>query len=566
MKKTLALFLKQNWKLLLFFSFWIAYFAAFWSRAIFFDSQGNFWAGHVNLWGDWPAHFTMANAMATRGLFIDSPFLIHANFSYPFVADYLSALLLNAGVPFIPAFTVPSFFFSLLIVAALYLFYKTLFVSKKVAVTATMIFLFNGGIGFYYFLQDIANSASPLATFLAPAHEYTRMDNLGIRWISVIDSMIIPQRSFAMGFSCALIALAMVYRIFFSRKNSDLILFGKKIAKKWQIFFVGLLLGFLPILHTHSFLATFIFLSWWAILDLGLLTKPKERMSHFLDWITIAGVTSLIALPLLKIYFLTNTGNNFFHIQLGWMANEFHLNWLDFTWRNWGITPIFAVLAWIFIYVKTKYKLVAALILPSFFIFMLSNIFLFQPWSWDNTKLLVWFLLGSSALISYFLVHFFQSKNKVLRLAMIILFLIVTGSGIIDAYRIQRVDLHSYQEYDQSEFVLANWVKANTDKNSIWLTPENHNTWLFNLTGRQAVLAYPGWLWTQGYDYLPTQAKVIQMYQGQPAALMDFEEYQVNYAIIGQEELRSMGANKEFFDQHFPVAFEYAGTTIYKVK
>lgn len=555
MRKNFSHFLALNWKILLFFSAWIVYFAFFWSRAVFFDSQGNFWAGHVNIWGDWAAHFTMATAMAQRGLFIHSPFLLGATFSYPFVADYISAVLLNAGFPFIPAFTVPSFIFSIMIVVALYYFYKTVFTSKKVAVTATCIFLFNGGIGFYYFFKDILAASNPLDTLFHPAHEYTRIDILGIRWISVIDSMIIPQRSFALGFSCALIALSMIYHHFFAQKKVPL--------KKWQLIFVGGLLGLLPILHTHSFLAVFIFLTWWSVLDVGFLTKGKEKLLHLREWLTIGGVTSLIALPLLKIFFLTNTSHNFFHVQLGWMAEEFHLNWIEFTWRNWGITPILAIIAWVFLYNKTKQKLTALLMLPSFLLFGLSNIFLFQPWSWDNTKLLVWFLLGSSGLISYFLWHFFQSKWKVVA---VLLFFIVTASGIIDAYRIQLIQLHSYQEYSHSEFVLADWVEQNTDKNAIWLTAQPHNHWLFNLTGRQTVLAYPGWLWTQGYEYLPTQVDVETMYAGGIHTEQLLNKYDVDYVVVGPDEWRDLKANQTYFDQHFRAVYQLDSTTIYKVK
>ncbi len=553
MKKNFSAFLSRNWQLLLFLGFWTVYFALFWSKAIFFDEQGNFWAGHVNIWGDWAAHFTMATAMAERGLFIKSPFLIGANFSYPFVADYISALLLNLGLPFIQAFTIPSFFFSLLIVWALYYFYRTFFISRKVAVVATCIFLFNGGLGFLQFIQDILISTEPLTTLLNPAHEYTRIDEMGIRWISVIDSMIIPQRSFALGFSCALIAIAMIYKIFFAKAKSQ----------TWQLLLIGVLLGFLPILHTHSFLAAFIFLSWWVIVDLAFLSKAQQRVEHFKKWAVIVITTLAISVPLIKLFFLTNASHNFFHVQLGWMASEFGLNWFTFIWRNFGITPVLAVIAWIFFFQKAKTRLNALLFLPSFVIFGLSNLFLFQPWSWDNTKLLVWFLLGTSGLISAFLLHFAKSKWKFVA---IVLFFVVTASGIIDAYRIERITLHSYQEYSSNEFVLANWVKTNTDKNSIWLTGHPHNHWLFNLTGRQTVLAYPGWLWTQGYNYLPVQNDVTQMYDGNQFSLDLLKKYGVNYAIIGpNEHTTDIHANRDFFDTNFKVVYQFNDTVIYKI-
>ncbi len=564
MKKFLSLY----WPLILFFSFWLVYFALFWSRGVYYDAAGDLWAGHVNIWGDWAAHFTMGNAMAVRGLFIKSPFLLNANFSYPFVADYISALLVQIGVPFITAFLFPSFVFSILIVVALYYFYKTLFQSRKISLIATCIFLFNGGVGFYYFFQDIAQSSQPLQTFLIPLHEYTRIDEQGIKWISVIDSMIIPQRSFAMGFSCAILALAFVYKIFFLPPQKK-----RQPQHEYRMLIViGVLLGFLPILHTHSFLASFIFLTCWAVTDLFFFASPEKRLEHLKKWSLIAITTSVIALPLMKYYFLHNVSNNFFQWYPGWMSTDFHENWLIFTWKNWGITPILAIIGVWVAFKKLKDKKLAILILPSFLIFILCNLFLFQPWSWDNTKLLVWFLLGSSGLISYLLFQFYQLKwdNIALKylktLLVVSVFLVVTASGMIDAYRIQLIDQHSYMMYNSEELQLTKWVKGNTNPNSIWLTGHQHNHWLFNLTGRQAVMAYPGWLWTQGYDFFPAQNNVSAMYLGSATSLELLHQYQVNYVVVGPNEKIELQANQEFFDQHFPVVYEHGLTKIYQVK
>ncbi len=560
-------FLKKHWPLFLFFGFWGIYFARFWSKALFYDAQGDFWAGHVNLWGDWAAHFTMGTAMAARGLFIKSPFLLGANFSYPFVADLISGLLLNAGFPLISAFTFPSFCFSILIVVALYVFYKTIFQSKKVAVIAASIFLFNGGLGFYYFFQDVIHSATPLITFFQPIHEYTRMDDYGIKWISVIDSMIIPQRSFALGFSCALFALAMVYTIFFSRR--------KKIQPKrefWQLIFIGVLLGFLPLLHTHSFLASFLFLTCWSLTDLLFLAPIADRGTHFKKWAIIAVTTSLIALPLVKLYFLHNVNNDFFHWYPGWMAIDFKQNWLFFTWQNWGFTVPFALVSLYLLLKVFKNQRLAALLLPGFLIFILSNLFLFQPWSWDNTKLLVWFLLISSGLIANSLVRMNRMKYRsgalqyAKSILIVFLFFLVTASGIIDAYRIQLISTHSYMMYSASDLVLTKWARENTSVNSIWLTGDQHNHWLFNLTGRQAVMTYPGWLWTQGYDFRPVESDLYRMYAGVPEAAELLKKYQVEYVVVGDAERVELHANQPFFDTTFPVAFRNESTTIYKVK
>ncbi len=562
---SLRTFLKTRKLIFVFFSLWIIYFAFFWSNALYFDKLGNFWAGHVNIWGDWAAHFTMATAMSQRGLLLtQSPFLIGAHFSYPFGADLISAFLIKMGMPLILSFVIPSFLFSLLFIICLVIFYKTLFQSSKIALLATTLFLCNGGIGFYYFFRDVFQSSQPWITFLNPLHEYTRIDEEGIRWISVIDSMVIPQRSFALGFSGALLALALIFTLFFKSSIAW--------KKRYRYFAViGLLIGFLPILHTHSFLAVFIFLCWWTFYDL-FLAQPQVQKKHFLGWIVVAISTSLIAIPLIKIFFITNVNENFFQLYPGWMASDFHQNWLIFTWKNWGITPLLAIISFIFLLHKSKLKTVGYLLLPSFLLFVLANIFLFQPWVWDNTKLLVWFLLGSSGAIAYFLSQFYQLKShffpnqKVRMWIVVILFFLLTASGIIDTYRILLVPSHSYMMYSATEMKLAEWAKTNTATNSIWVTGNQHNHWLFNLTGRQSLMTYPGWLWTQGYNYLPVQHDVENIYKGTPFSLNLLQEYNVNYVVIGESERKDLFANELFFAHSFPVIYQLGTTKIYQIK
>ena len=198
---------------------WTIYFVAFWSQALFYSPTGDLVAGHVNIWGDWAVHLTMVSSLAERGLWLTrSPLLITAPFSYPFAANALSAGLNQLGISLINSLVIPSLIFSVLTVLTLLGFYKQFLRSTKQAMMATTIFLLNGGIGFYYFFKDIASSATPLLTAINPPHEYTRLDTEGMKWISVIDSMMIPQRAFNLGFPLALIILIIVLSVIVAPK------------------------------------------------------------------------------------------------------------------------------------------------------------------------------------------------------------------------------------------------------------------------------------------------------------------------------------------------------------
>jgi hypothetical protein len=543
-----------------YFLFWTVYFAVFWARSVYFNAQGELVAGHINIWGDWAAHFTMTSALLARGPLISSPFLLNAQFSYPFFVDFVSACLLKLYLPFLLSFLLPSFLFSVGLVFALYFFYRTVWQSKKLAILASLIFLLNGGMGFSYYFQDVFHSAKPIQTIINPLHEYTHIESQHIEWISVIDSMVIPQRAFLMGFPIALIVLSLVWRALEKKQKTG--------WKKGGILAAGLLFGLLPIIHTHSFLAVAIILAWWFCFDLWSCSHRWECMKL---WVVFGCMSAAIAFPLLKMFFIGHITGSFFHWYPGWLAKDAQQNWLFFWWQNWGVTPWLAGIASMVLMWKTRQKkrkiaLQLMKVVPFWVLFGLANLVLFQPYAWDNTKIIVWSSLGISALAASCLGILFTHLRKSLALPLaVILFLLMIFAGTLDAYRAQRIDLHSYTMYSQQELSLADWAKQNTDVDSVWLTSDQHNHWLYNLTGRQAVMVFRGWLWTHGYAYRPIEDDVFQMFTGAPNALSLLQKYHVQYVVIGISERRDFYANEAFFSQHFPIVKQNDNTKIYKI-
>lgn len=582
---------RRNFLVGAWFSFWIIYFGFFWVGALSFNQTGNLVAGHVNIWGDWAAHFTMGNAMAQRGFLLkSSPFLWGASFSYPFIADLISAILLRLTDDLILSFILPSFLLSIFFVWALYYFFLQLWQDSKRALLSSTIFLFNGGVGFYFFIKEIISAKNPLHIFLNPPHEFTRLDIQNIKWINVIDSMMIPQRAFLLGFPLALLALSLIYKNFYLAKK----------AKLWQIIFAGIILGVMPLIHTHSFLASFIILAFWMVGSILEKTTwnnkhARAQLSAFGDsidrsksakrsiaarqkvikfWFSLIFTTSIIALPIIKLFFWNQIGDNFFKFYPGWLAKEFEMNWLVFWFKNWFLVPPLAILG--FLVASAKNKQNFFIFGPFVFIFILVNLFLFQPFPWDNTKLIIWSSVGFSYLVVYILEVILKKKSffkfkfattfKLKKIILGIVFLSLVASGIIDVYRIIRHDLHSYTLYSREELKLDDWVKNNTATTSIWLTGEKHNHFLFNLTGRQSLLTYRGWLWTHGYKYHQIEKDVKQMFAHPLTSQKLFEKYEVDYIVIGYNEKKVWQANEAEFENNFPLIKKTKNYKIFKLK
>lgn len=587
------LFQKKTVVLGIYFASWLLYFFYLWSNAFWIGKEGQIMTQQVNIWGDWAAHFTMGSAMAERGAFLkESPLLKGASFSYPFVADLISGLLAKSGVDFFMAFVLPSFLFSVVSIIMLYIFYKNISKSWVISIIASCIFLFNGGVGFYYYFSDIAKSTTPLLTALNPPTEYTNLEHLHYRWISVVTSMLIPQRAFALGFPITLFALLFVYQNMLAKKPSWI-----------KTTVAGVLFGFLPIIHSHTFIAVFVILACWSATDV-LFTfhnkkKTKQKLTH---WLLLLGIVSCISLPLIQAFIHgTVSSTKFMRWYPGWyMYKEYKETetLLSFWFKNWGITPVVALAGWAAVVWKTKgstkyTKLhTFGIYLPFFLLFLLTNLMLFQPGVWDNTKILVWASLGFSLLAGhslYYLWHSFEKpttlwkilvekllffwkkqtravtvKQVLVKSVVVLMFVFMTLTGIIDAYRAIRFDIHSYGMYSREELVLAQWVKKNTPKDSVWLTATHHNHWLFNLTGRQAVMTYPGWLWTHGYNYISVEGDVRSLYlnPGQPDLIA---KHGIDYAVVGPAERNNLHARDEDFKKGYEIVYRSTTNTIYKL-
>lgn len=560
--------------MLFFFSFWVLYFLAFWRKSLFFDAQGNLVAGHVNIWGDWAVHMTMTSAMSFRSLILQqSPLLLEAPFRYPFGANFLSAVLVRLGLDLTNAMVIISLISSIMFIATLLLFFNVLLKSAVKAVIASTLVLLNGGVTFSFFARHIMMSDTPLQTLISPPHEYTNLDEYHIRIINIIGSMIIPQRGFAIGVSVSLLALTLI--IIYVRNDT---------SKNWKmlLFPAGLLLGFLPILHTHSFLMSFIVLVFWSAAVLVSALKPaNDSLTQRLIYrsaplLALATVVSLISVPLMLYFFVGPSEGSFINWYPGWYAKERGINWFWFWFLNWGLVPVTALVGLWIVTTRPKdlYKKMQNFLVyfPFFLIFILANFWLFQPFIWDNTKLIVWSSLGFAALCTIVLSYAWNSAKKIqnvvardsVRITTMLLFASFIASGSIDAYWTLRHDLHSFTMFTSEELALAKWVKESTEPNSTWLTGDQHNHWLYNLTGRQPVMTYRGWMWTHGYKYRPIERDVVNMFRWPANNMHLFDHYNIDYVVIGPNELDVWQANQEEIESAFIKILETEHYSIYQ--
>ncbi len=528
---------------------------------LYYNPQGDLVAGWINVWGDFPAHFAYSAPFAYRSFpywFNANPIFLLSKFNYPFVADLISGLLIKSGFNLVNSFVFPSIVFSFLF---LYLFYKFAYQQSKsnlVSFLTINIFLLSGGLGFYYFFKE---DFSDFKNTLVIAKEYTHLENYGIKWINVITSELIPQRAFLIGLP---INLFILYKL-----NNYIVQYKSPLIKAKNMYIkialLGLLAGILPIIHMHSFIALFIFCLFLFLY-------------HFKQFKKLLVFAIFVALPAVSLYFL------FFYKQIdtktfieyfpGWMSNskEFNKPILEFWWWNFGLFLPLSLISY-FVLKLYKYYLYTAAI----FIFILCHLYKFQPWAWDNSKLLTYWYLIFSIGVSRLLVAFMKvsplKRTDLLKglsripFVMVGAFLtiVLTLSGLLDTLNLANYKKNSYAINSHEELGYSSGINKVINSGDVVLSATRHNNPISNFTKAQVVMGYGGWLWSYGINFYPVQDDLYKMYRD-PANTKDlYKKYDVKYVFISDAERNEFLPYEDYFDLNYQMVYKYGNSKLFKI-
>ncbi len=500
-------------------------------------------------YGDLPFHLTTISQMAFGQVFPpQNPFYSGLPLVYPYLINLYSSTLVYYGFDLRTSIIIPGMLLGLALIALIYEF--VLVITKKhfVAVLATLLYFLQGGTGFYYFLKDNFFSAGNiLLTLSMPSEmiEYSHLFRENIQWGNFLTRMIVPERSILFGIPAGIMAL----RILFFRGNDT------KISRP-EIVISAILLGFMPLLHTHTVLA-FIFI----LPILTLFTFLKNRDLNYLKSILlICAFTILLAAPLIPTFFghIENT-DSFFKFHFGWMTDFSKESFFSFWFKNTYLyIPIsLAVLLW-----PKKFNAeIRILQFASLALFIILNIALFSPYNWDNVKFLFWaglFWVISSASLIDLVIR--QAKTKIIYIPVGIIILTMISSALLSYHR--EVNLQ-YMLFSKTDIEAADYFKYKTDQKALVLTETVHNSPASNLAGRQITMGYPGSLWVHGIKYGNRESQVKAVLGGENNSKDIIQMLNINYALIPnfQSELK---IDRDFFTQ-FPLVYENSNFKVYKL-
>lgn len=527
------------------YSFWIVLFTWLYSRVITVRYDGIYTAP-LNNFGDLPFHLSIVTSFAYGSNFPpQNPIYAGIKFTYSFVIDLITSLFIKIGFGLQSAFFIENFALTLLLLILIYKLTIKLTRDKIAARIAPFIFFFNGGLGFINLFRDGFNLSK---TFTMNSSMKFFGSDIPLRMGNVITTMLIPQRSLLLG-------LPLVAAIILFWKVS----IDEPEKRRKCMIWAGVCAGILPLSHAHGFLAVM------------MVAPIMTLLFWYREWIWFYLISGVIASP--QIWWLSSTGVKNKAFKFGWWAEYGNSNAILFWFANAVIFILLILFFYIFLTKSKKYdeksfKEKTFLLyderlfcLPFIVWFIVPNIISLAPWSWDNTKVLIYWLLAFSPIVAVVIVTLWMTKDRWLRILAVVFFIMLTLSGVLDVARalssIEEVRLFTNEDIKVAEF-----LRENTPPKSVILHAPQHNS-ANALSGRLSYMGYPGHLWTHGIDYAKREMVAKVIYQGGGQAAAPISIAGINYIVIGPVERRTLNVNEQYFKEYYPVVFEYGDVRVF---
>jgi hypothetical protein len=503
--------------------------------------DGTYYVQPVHAYGDISLHLGIISSFVYGNNFPpQNPNFSGGAISYPFMIDYLTALFIQPmGLTYQNAFAFTGVIFFSLLIILLAFFVIDLSRSKKVALLTLLLFLFSGGFGFIYALDNFLTSGKNIFDFLLQLpQDYTAIKDIGYWWINVNLSMLLPQRSFLFGFGISLLVLS----IFLNLKSQFHI----------KSYILGvILLALLPLIHAHSLIALAPFIIYFLLFIFK--DQKTDRIVLFL-----IGLNGLIAAFLLSRQFLAQSTNlvSLFSWQIGWMSHDESL--LRFYLKNFGL--VLVVLPMAFYFLKKRSTL-WQLGIVSLIWFVLPSVMIFQPWDFDNIKLFIYWYFFATILMADFFIRFFN-QGIFKKLIVVFSVILIVMAGSLDVMRILTSAGTRYPIYEISAIRLSDFLRQNTPTNSVIVSADKFDNPAVSLAGRKVVMGFSPWLWTYGLNYSTRQQVLTNILAGQVNP-QDIKKYHITHVIFFPNV--SYTQNQQYFDEHYQLIYNQDGYRIYKL-
>ena len=492
------------------------------------DESGSLFAFHT-VWADYPWHTSLITAIVYQDTFsfpLSNPQFHGIEMHYPFIIDFYSAVLMKAGLTLRSAILIPNVLFHLAFFGLLYFLGYRLTGLKGAGIGAAVIFIL---AGFPAGLQAIA-----------------------IHFLNPMYAVIMPQRTAIIGMAVSFVVYLLLFHALCAarRVEEEAAIFEGPYK---ELILAGVLIGLLPYIHAHSFIATGFVAFWLAAFNL--LNKREWRIVIYL-------FLPLILLSLPQILSIrTGVSEGFFTLYPCW-ADTTRDTIMSFDWSSpaaslssmiktallietfWALNAGALLVLMVLGFLKANHE-TRFFYLPFLLLFVLANVVKFQPWYFDNYKLFLHWLALTAVMAPLALCWLPDFSKKGKSIVAVSLAALLIGSTVFGVVTHANMIQNTYAVWSGEEIEMAEWVRDSTPPDAVFLTGTAHNHPIPSLTGRPRVMGYEGWLWSHGISWTSITARkqdMKAMYSGNYTLL---QNYGVDFVCIGPYE-RAFAAENHF--------------------
>jgi hypothetical protein len=518
-------------------------------QAVYQTPAGIFTGARSNL-GDLTLHLQVISSFSQGQNFPpEDPTFAGVRFAYPFLVDFLAAMLIRAGAGILDAMWIENMTLAIALVGMIHYWTLLLTRSRLAGLIAPALVIFSGGLGWTWILQEVhltPNGLIPLLEHLP--HDYTILDAPGIlRWGNSLTTLFVTQRSILFGMPLALCIFCLWWKSIAAGEEQE----ATEDSSRRRMAAAGVFAGLLPLTHAHTFLVVMSAAGCLALLFWKLWRR-------WLEFFAIAGV---VALP--QLLWLGKSGGVKLGGYLAWQPGWDHakVNPVLFWLVNTGlfIPLLLMALSWR----RPDMALPKRLLMfyaPFLLYFIVPNLVRLAPWIWDNVKVLIYWYVASAPLVALLLARGLSQKSGWRWLAAGALATLLL-SGALDIFRVASGQA-AYREFDTDGVALASAISAQAPPRALVLHAPNFYSPVF-LTGRRSLLGYPGWIASRGLDYSQREAEIVRMYAGAQDAEALLRRYRVDYVLISPAETSGLPVSMQFWSR-YPLAARIGPYRLYR--
>lgn len=579
------------------------------THTLLVKEDGSLYAGQVT-YGDMNMHLGFITSIAVQGTFPPEYSIFPgAAISYPFLCDSISSSLYVFGSSLRFAYILPMLVAVLQVFYGFYVFLFEWFKKQSVALTGWILFFFCGGFGFIYFLDGVLSDPSIFTRIFKDFYMTpTNCTDYNLRWVNVIVDMLIPQRASLFGWAMLFPILALLYKSVFQNKKYFLL--------------IGVLIGGMPMIHTHSFLVLGMVCAGWCLCWLWRLTPWNGKITTWVkQYVVFIIVGLLLIMEVIRFYANVIPSNVLMMIPITIIGicviagiyglyHAYKEKKLKEFFESWGVLLLVVLLLaipqlvtwtfkqasegsflqgrfnwvneldpYIWFYIKNL-GFVALLVIPSFvrcrkedlkiifpgiLLWILAEFIQFQPNSYDNNKILYPAYALLCGVVASYLVEVFtkikEKKNRIITI--VIVFFICTISALLT---LGREYVSEYQLYNKNQVAAAEYIEKNAPKDAVILTDTRHNNAISSLTGRNIVCGTGTFLYFHGVGYSDREAQIAKIYENVEESKELLEKYKIDYILVSEYERGSYpNINEEIIKRNYNIVFESEGLMLYAV-